>query len=471
MRDLPSLNSLDRRQFLGLLAAALGTSTAGVLKVLDDGGHGAKRGLAGGTLHAAEPGAPSAAPGPTTSAPGPASAAGGHANHAQRGEPAAAGSTVAPPTPLPLDQRTLVLITLYGGNDSMNMLVPYQDSRYYGMRGPLAVPAPSVLPLGDGLGLHPNLASMRDRWNAQEMAVVRGVGYPNFNRSHFVSMAIWQTASVSTPVPTGWLGRWLDTARGNDPARALVIGSSVPTLLRGARASAGAIPSGPFTVPGGPTGLLDRSFRTMMVPSNGQSTLQQTVAQNGGDMESLSQMLAGDLGNAGAAAQVPPALEADAGAVGDSLDVVARLINAGADTKVYSVSMGGFDTHANQPAIQPNLFTQLDTALRGFWSAIANHPRRNGIVVAVYSEFGRRVLANGSSGTDHGKAGHVFLFGAPVKAGFHGDEPDLGRLLYGDLAPTTDFRSIYGSLLSGVIGFNPAASLGPGAPAPLDLIR
>ena len=148
-----------------------------------------------------------------------------------------------------------------------------------------------------------------------------------------------------------------------------------------------------------------------------------------------------------------------------------RLIRAGAETKVYSVSMGGFDTHADQPSTQPKLMAQLDAALANFWSSVAGHPRRNGIVVAIYSEFGRRVQPNSSAGTDHGSAGHMFLLGTPVKTGFHGDQPDLTRLLDGDLAPTTDFRSVYSALLGGVVGFNPSASLGPGAPNPLDVIR
>src|SRR3954447_26226003 len=134
--------------------------------------------------------------------------------------------------------------------------------------------------------------------------------------------------------------------------------------------------------------------------------------------------------------------------------------------------MGGFDTHSGQGATHPGLLSQLDGAVDGFFRTLDGHPKRHGVVLAVYSEFGRRLQANGSGGTDHGGGGHLLLFGTPVRNGLHG-ESDIGELLDGDLRATTDFRSVYGALLAGMLGADPAVSLGGSRSVPkmLDVIR
>jgi hypothetical protein len=123
------------------------------------------------------------------------------------------------------------------------------------------------------------------------------------------------------------------------------------------------------------------------------------------------------------------------------------------------VSLGGFDTHSNERATQQRLLTELDKAVAGFLSRIAADPRGDDVVVAVYSEFGRRVAANGSDGTDHGTAGPVLVAGAPVRGGFYGEQPSLTDLDHGDLKPTTDFRDVYAALLAGVLGAEPGRVL------------
>jgi uncharacterized protein (DUF1501 family) len=133
------------------------------------------------------------------------------------------------------------------------------------------------------------------------------------------------------------------------------------------------------------------------------------------------------------------------------LDVVAKLIAAGSPTRVWSVSLGGFDTHANEANAQAELLGTVSAALSRFTSQMKNTSRGKDIVMMVYSEFGRRVKGNGSQGTDHGTAGPVFLIGDRVKGGFYGDQPSLSKLVNGDLAVTTDFRDIYSAVLEDVL--------------------
>jgi uncharacterized protein (DUF1501 family) len=149
-------------------------------------------------------------------------------------------------TPLAADVPILVILTLYGGNDGLSAVIPYADPAYAKARPDLAYTAAEVHPLGDGLGLNPAMTGMAQLWSNKQLAIVRGVGYPKPDHSHFRSMDIWQTASPTAPINTGWIGRWLDTT-GNDPTRAVNIGSVLPPLSVGARGAAAALPLGKST--------------------------------------------------------------------------------------------------------------------------------------------------------------------------------------------------------------------------------
>ena len=142
--------------------------------------------------------------------------------------------------------------------------------------------------------------------------------------------------------------------------------------------------------------------------------------------------------------------------------MVARCVEAGAPARVYSVSLGGFDTHADERGTQQRLLTEVDQAVSGFLTRMAGTERGRGVVVMAYSEFGRRVAANANEGTDHGTAGPVFVAGAPVRGGFVGEQPSLTDLDQGDLKATTDFRDVYATMLSDVLNADPAPVLGPG---------
>ncbi|MDQ2826872.1 MAG: DUF1501 domain-containing protein, partial [Actinomycetota bacterium] len=356
----------------------------------------------------------------------------------------------------------LVLLTLYGGNDGLNTLIPYQDGSYLGGRRTLGYQPQEVLPLADGLALHPNLKEIKALWDAKRVAIVRGVGYPNPNRSHFRSMDIWQSGIPDDSVPTGWIGRWLDTT-GSDPMRALSVGGSLPRIFGGETAAGAAVPVGPLTLPG--AAPVQSGFATLSAASPGSSPLAARVSQSGADLltvdHSIADLLAHQSTSDEALGSTATLEGTPAGnSLAQQLDLVARLVKGGSPTKVYGVNLGGFDTHANEKDTHARLMGYLDSAVGGFFKNVAGSPQEGRVVLAAYSEFGRRVAANGSDGTDHGTAAPLFVVGPKVKGGFYGDEPSLTDLDQGDLKFTTDFRSVYATLLQEVIGVDAKASLG-----------
>jgi uncharacterized protein (DUF1501 family) len=380
-----------------------------------------------------------------------------------RRQPAASGPSA------PLKDGILVLLTLYGGNDGLNTVIPYEDGSYLGGRATLGYQPDQVLPLGDGLGLHPNMSQMKGLWDAKRLAIVRGVGYPNPDRSHFRSMDIWQSAMPDEQVVTGWVGRWLDVT-GNDPLRAVSVGGSLPRTFGGEKAAGAAIPVGELTLPGSPA--VRSAFAAVSQPAAGASPLAARVAQSGKDLlavdDAIAHLLAGQP-DSGEAAAGSTSLEGTGGANAllPQLQLVAKLVKAGSPTRVYGVSLGGFDTHANEKETHARLLGDVDEAVGAFFKSLEGSPQGARVVLAAYSEFGRRVAANGSNGTDHGTAAPMFVAGAPVKGGFYGDEPSLTDLDNGDLKFTTDFRSVYATLLEELIGVEAKASLGrPFVPVP-----
>jgi uncharacterized protein (DUF1501 family) len=372
------------------------------------------------------------------------------------------GGAAASPNPL-AGIGTLVLVTLYGGNDGLNTVIPTAGSQYLALRPNLGYPAGQVIPLADGMALHPNLKGLKGLWDSQQLAIVRGVGYPNPVLSHFSSMDIWQTASPGEPVTTGWLGRWLDT--GSDPMRALSIGPTLPLLLRGERESGTAINAAAITARA--ASALSPAVAALEAPGPDRTGLAARVARSGSDLLLVEHTLSDLLRPATANTPVlgkPPSGGA-AGALAAQLDLVARLIRAGSPTRVYHVSLGGFDNHATEKATHAHLMTELDQGISGFMASVKDHPLGAGVVLMTYSEFGRRPAENASGGTDHGTASSLFVAGPGVKGGrFYGEEPSLTDLDQGNLKFTTDFRSVYATVLGKVLHIDPKVALGGNSP-------
>ena len=372
--------------------------------------------------------------------------------------------------PLAAGQGVLVLVTLYGGNDGLNTVIPYTDPAYTSARPDLAYSAGQVLDLGEGLGFNPAMTGLHEMWQRKLCAVVRGVGYPQPNHSHFVSMDIWQTATPGEPTGSGWLGRWLD-AQPDDQMRALKaisVGGTLPPLLGGTKTAGSSLPIGQFRLP--KAGPLDTGFMGLGQPSPQDSPVAAYASRDVADLFTVAKTFtpalasaknaaANAAGNAKAAAG-PPAKAAKSSPLAQQLAIVAECINASVPTRVYSVSQGGFDTHSAEKGTQSTLWGEVDKAVVDFQNAIAGGPHAKGVVTVLYTEFGRRVHANANQGTDHGTAGPVLVLGEPVNGGFHGEQPSLTDLDNGDLKFSTDFRSVYATLLDKVLGADPAQILG-----------
>lgn len=360
-------------------------------------------------------------------------------------------------------QGVLILVTAYGGNDGLNTIVPTQVATYTSVRGQAGIAADKTLRIDDRFGFHPSLAGIKALFDAGKVGIVAGVGYPSPNRSHFRSMDIWQSGVPDRVELTGWLGRWHD-GTGADPLRMLSIGPSVPRALIGSQSSASAIPNGTFTLPGGAP-LLNAYTEAVRTPGTELGAWGGRIAATGADLLRVSARLQPIL-TAGSQGSADVSLE---GAIGDAaaysafdrqLTEVSTLLRAGLPTRVYSVSLGGFDTHANEAGTHGALLNVLDRGLTRFLAGLADSPLAKDVVVVVYSEFGRRVATNLSLGTDHGTAGPVLVLGHGVRGGMHSDYPSLTDLVDGDLKVTTDFRRVYSTVLEQVLGADPAGVLG-----------
>jgi uncharacterized protein (DUF1501 family) len=360
--------------------------------------------------------------------------------------------------------RILVVLQLSGGNDGINTLVPFSDPAYASLRPTLGVPAADVLKLTDTVGLHPNLKHFKALYDGGKLAVIQGVGYPNPNRSHFRSMDIWHSARPESFERSGWLGRYVAACQcaQDNALPAISVGDQLnsmfwtDTTLVPAVASIGAF-----------------SFLTDTKYKNDRTWQMQTLhniysqASNFSPYESLIRRgtlnaLAGsdELQTVAAAYQTPVMYPANNG-LANQLKLVAQVIAGNLGTRLFSVSMGGYDTHANQKDTQARLLSQLDDAVDAFMQDLDNMHKQDDVVIMTFSEFGRRARQNGSAGTDHGTAEPMFVIGNKVMGGLYGTYPSLSALdNNGDLRFTADFRSVYAGMLLDQVGASPGPIVG-----------
>ncbi len=354
------------------------------------------------------------------------------------------------------DERILVIVQLSGGNDGLNTVVPYLEREYHDSRPGIGLGEPgsprnggAVLPLSktSGLGLHPNLTGLMELYDAGKLCVAVGVGYPNPNRSHFASMDIWQSARTDGK-GTGWLGRYVDAACAGSPAAdlAISVGRTAPLAMMGSSTKPIAFESADlFRWLGGDLhGTMNKEYQEMVRAG-------QLPGVDAGSQESflmrtaLDAQVTSDRIRAAVAKQ--PLVRYPGSALAKQLQTVGAMIRDGLKTRVYYVSMGGFDTHAGQPGAHGNLMRQLGDAILAFQNDLKAQGNEGRVMTMCFSEFGRRVKQNASNGTDHGTAGPVFIVGGGVKPGVAGKYPSLTDLDSGDLKFTTDFRTVYQELL------------------------
>lgn len=329
--------------------------------------------------------------------------------------------------------RTLILVELNGGNDGLNTLVPFTDPAYRKARPGLALGRDQVLPLTETLALHRSLEPLGAAWTAGDLAIVQSVGYPRPNRSHFRSIAIWETASDAEYVETqGWIDALFAAAPpGGAMADGLVLGKSAGPLAGGA---------GKVVILNRPERSLDRAAH--MRPMQGQSSnpaLAHILATRDTVQEAARAML--EVGQ-----RVRVEGDFPAGPFGTQVRAVAQVLAAGIHVPVIKLSLGSFDTHANQAAVHARLLGQLGQGLAALRTALIQAGRWQSTLVMTYAEFGRRVAENGSGGTDHGTAAPHFVLGGAVRGGLHGRTPSLTALAEGDLIHTVDFRDLYATV-------------------------
>ncbi len=387
---------------------------------------------------------------------------------------AAADSALAPVTGK--DAPILVVLQLAGGNDGLNTVIPYADDHYHQARPRLGISADKVIKLDAQFGLHPGLQEFKRLFDDGHLAIVHGVGYPNPNRSHFRSTEIWQTASDADRVENyGWLGRYFDNAcAGADPAVGIAVSRQLPQafaspqpvgicvenperyrafaadpLKRGEHESADefyrqlnetADPS-PHELEGGDNaggtiGAVAGAGRSSLAPLEFIERVALDAQVSSDQIRALSRRVQNQ-------ATYPP------GQLAFGLKLVARLIAGGMPTRVYYVSQGGYDTHVNQAPAHQRLYTELGGAVRAFTQDLQAQGNSDRVLLMTFSEFGRRLTENANGGTDHGAAAPMFLVGSKLKAGLLGRFPSLAPsdLFNGDPRFTTDFRSVYATVL------------------------
>jgi len=358
--------------------------------------------------------------------------------------------------------KILVVIHLFGGNDAVNTVIPYGQSEYAAYRPDIAIPTGQILDLaasGATLGLHPAMQPvMDDFWNNGELAIVTSIGYPNHNRSHFFSTAVWNTADPLDTSKEGWLGPFIDEQ--GTPFSATSLSSELPRALRGTRIS----------------GLSIDSIRSFGLNNNDweeqiqSELLRQIRTTRSGTAEEVRQAMEHmlrsiDRVQGAADAAYAPTTEFPAhNEYANRLADMARLIKYDFDSQVYYTAVGGYDTHSNQGGVEgthAGNLKALSEALSAFRQEMLTQGRWNDVMVMVFSEFGRRAAQNASLGTDHGKGGVLFVAGGAVNGGVYGGEPQLAAeaLDDGDLAVHTDFRRVYADAALH-IGANPAELVG-----------
>lgn len=388
----------------------------------------------------------------------------------------------------------LVVLEMGGGNDGLNTVIPYGDDLYYKARPTLGIQKEQAIRVNDHIGLHPSLRGLNELLQNDRLAIVQGVGYPNPNRSHFESMDIWQSADPRGTTGNGWLGRAiaeLNVQGGRIPA--FHVGKAqLPRALQG---SATAVPSLNTEKPFGldligefyghqPDGGNRRRAKAgkpsprivarkqaiedvaRRAPDDGGSLLQfvrRTSLDTYATVDQLKEIVSeefevpdaqGDFSE-GRYRQLRSGLRYE-------LMLVARMIRAGFGTRIFYVSIDGFDTHSQQRQTHQRLLNEVGGSVQAFFNELQGSGDADRVVLMTFSEFGRRVNENGSKGTDHGSGSSLFLAGPAVKSGLIGDHPSLAKddLERGDLKYHTDFRGIYATLLDGWLGCDSRRVLG-----------
>ena len=353
----------------------------------------------------------------------------------------------------------LVVLQLSGAYDALNTIIPYNDPHYKDYRTVLKVEPEEVLAIDDNVGFHPSMAPVKGLYDQGKVAVIQGIGYPNPIRSHFRSMDIWHTAAPEKMGMDGWLGRAIGEM---DPNKENVLtgvnfGRGLPRALATSGVSVASV--GGLDQLGVLTGIENQDQRTEALDIF--SRMYSPMIGSGATNDYLSQTGLDALKGADILATAPGKYSSTVEYGGDQfsqwLKNVAQVPLAGLGSRVLDTGLnpGAFDTHANQTTAFPQLWGQVSTAVEDFYQDLKEHDASQEVVILMFTEFGRRVLENGS-GTDHGSGSVAFVIGDQVEGGLYGEYPSLepDKLDQGDLKWNTDFRETYATLLEKWMGLD-----------------
>ena len=362
--------------------------------------------------------------------------------------------------------RNLVIIQLSGGNDGLNTIIPYGNDIYYQKRKTIAIDKANIIRLNDMQGFNPSLGALKEIYDQGWMSIINSVGYPNPDRSHFRSMDIWQTASDADQfLTTGWIGRYLDSAcqTCNVPYTAIEVDDTLSLAMKGSKMKGIAVqdPNKLFQTTREPFFKdIAHAHEGANLSEDNLGYLYKTMIET----YSSANYIQNTSKTYNVTAQYPNT------GLGNQLKMVSRFINSGLQTRIYYVSLSGFDTHVGQQNQQGRQLQIYGDAVAAFVKDLKATDKLDDTLIMTFSEFGRRVEQNASNGTDHGTANNVFVFGGKLKkAGIYNDAPDLTTLDNGDLKYQVDFREVYASLLDKWLEINNDQILPKGF-AGLDLI-
>lgn len=360
----------------------------------------------------------------------------------------------------PANGKTLVLLFQRGAVDGLSMVVPAGDPWYWRERSRIAIPRQQLLPLDDMFALHPRLAPLKPLWDRGMLAPIHGVGSPSSTRSHFDAQDYMESGTPDRKATTdGWANRYAeahDREHADTPFRAVGFGPQLPRILAG---SAPALAIDDLRTFGVREARRDGDARlTRAFESLYQGSATGLVASSAAEgFEAIRMLRDADPG----ATPTEHGAEYPRGRFGQSMQQIAQLIKADLGLQVAFADVGGWDTHVNQGSAEGQLATRLDefgAALAAFVTDLGG--RMADVMVLTMSEFGRTVRENGTGGTDHGHATAMLAIGGDVRGGrVYGRWPGLSpesRHQGRDLAVTTDYRDLFGEVLTGHLG---AASL------------